>query len=114
MSEANVKAIKAEQKTMPVSINQAWVAGRLGVRRTMNLKEGKRFLQLLMTPAPDPYSMPSVVELKSMAPCGAEGDDWTGLVRVGGYPNNFNVTDKDGVISSVRSARVTLEVVEPA
>ena len=95
-----------------MSVNQAFVAGRLGARRSMALKEGKRFLQLCMTPAPDPYSMPSVVELKSVAPLGNEGDDWSGVVRVGGYPNNFNVTDKDGVITSVRSARVVLEVVE--
>ncbi len=112
MSEANVKSIEGKAKTFPVTVNQAVVGGRLGPRRTMNLKEGKRFLQLLMTPAPDPYSMPSVIELKSLQPVGGEGDEWTGVVRVGGYPNNFNVTDKDGVVTSVRSARVVLEVVE--
>lgn len=109
---AVVKGIDSKEKTFPVSVNQGVIAGRLGPRRTMQLKEGKRFLQLCMTPAPDPYSMPSVVELKSIAALGAEGDDWSGVVRVGGYPNNFNVTDKDGVITSVRSARVVLEVVE--
>ncbi|MCX7180911.1 MAG: hypothetical protein NTX56_19800 [Proteobacteria bacterium] len=109
---AKVEAIAGKEKTFPVSVNQAVIAGRLGPRRTMALKEGKRFLQLCMTPAPDPYSMPSVVELKSIAPLGNEGDDWSGVVRVGGYPNNFNVTDKDGVITSVRSARVVLEAVE--
>lgn len=111
---AEVKAIAGKEKTFPVPVNQGVVTGRLGPRRTMSLKEGKRFLQLCMTPAPDPYSMPSVVELKSVAALGAEGDDWSGVVRIGGYPNNFNVTDKDGVITSVRSARVVLEVVESA
>ena len=108
----DVKKLEGAAKTFPVLVNQAVVAGRLGPRRTMALKEGKRFLQLCMTPAPDPYSMPSVVELKSVAPLGNEGDDWSGVVRVGGYPNNFNVTDKDGVITSIRSARVVLEVAE--
>lgn len=112
MSEANVKEIAGKVKTYPVIVNQGWVAGRLGARRTMNLKEGKRYLQLLMTPAPDPYSMPSVVELKSAAPLGGEGEDWAGLVRIGGYPNNFEATTKDGEIQQVRSARITLEVTE--
>lgn len=111
---AEVKPIAAKEKTFPVLVNQAVIAGRLGARRTMQLKEGKRFLQLCMTPAADLYSMPSVVELKSSNALGAEGDEWSGVVRVGGYPNNFNVTDKDGVITSVRSARVTLDVVEGA
>lgn len=109
---AEIKKVELSQKSFPVLPNQGVVAGRLGVRRTMNLKEGKRFLQLLAMPAPDVYSMPSMIELKSVQPLGTEGDDWSGVVRIGGYPNNFDVTDKDGVISSVRSARVTLEVVE--
>ena len=109
---AEVKKIDSAAKTFPVSVNQGVVAGRLGARRSMMMKEGKRFLQLLMTPAPDPYSMPSVVELKSVAALGTEGDDWSGVVRIGGYPNNFEATSKDGEIQQVRSARVVLEVVE--
>jgi len=100
------------QKPLIVEVNQGFVSGRLGSRRSMNLKEGKRFIQLLSQPAPDPYSMPSLVELKSIGPLGNDGDDWRGFVRISGYPNNFNVTDKDGVITQVRSARAVLEVVE--
>lgn len=109
---AAVKSLEGQVKTFPVLVNQGVVAGRLGLRRSVNMKEGKRFLQLLTTPAPDPYSMPSIVELKSVAALGAEGDDWSGVVRIAGYPNNFEVTDKDGAITQVRSARVVLEVVE--
>lgn len=112
MSEANVKPIETKAKTFAVLPNHGVVAGRLGARRSMQMKEGKRFLQLLMTPAPDPYSMPSVVELKSAASLGAEGDDWAGQVRIGGYPNNFEATSKDGEIQQIRSARVVLEVIE--
>lgn len=112
MSAATLKSIEGQAKQHSVQINQGFVAGRLGARRTMNFKEGKRYLQLLMTPAPDPYSMPSVVELKSTASLGAEGDDWSGYVRIGGYPNNYEATNKDGEIQQVRSARITLEVVE--
>lgn len=109
---AVLKDIDVKGKTFPVSVNQGVVGGRLGARRSMNMKEGKRYLQLLMTPAPDPYSMPSVVELKSIAVLGQEGDDWSGVVRIGGYPNNFEATTKDGEIQQVRSARVVLDVVE--
>jgi hypothetical protein len=109
---AEVKKIDGTQKTFPVAINQGVVSGRLGARRSMQMKEGKRWLQLLMTPAPDPYSMPSVVELKSASALGQEGEDWSGVVRIGGYPNNFEATSKDGEIQQVRSARVVLEVVE--
>lgn len=112
MSEANVKTIEAKVKTFPVTVNQGVVAGRLGLARSVSMKEGKRFLQLLTTPAPDPYSMPSIVELKSVARLGVDGDDWSGVVRIAGYPNNFEVTSKDGEITQVRSARVVLEVVE--
>jgi len=99
-------------KGVQVQMNQGFVAGRLGSRQSMQMKEGKRFLQLLVTPAPDPYSMPSIVELKSKEPLGQDGDDWSGPVRIGGYPNNYEVTTKDGEIRQVRSARVVLEVVE--
>ena len=109
---ADVKPMEAKGKTFPVLVNQGVVAGRLGVRRSVQMKEGKRFLQLLTTPAPDPYSMPSIVELKSLGPLGSDGEDWSGVVRIAGYPNNFEVTSKDGEITQVRSARVVLEVVE--
>lgn len=99
-------------KSYSVPLNHGYVTGRLGSRTTVQLKEGKRWLQLLVTPAPDPYSMPSVIELKSKDALGQEGDDWSGHIKIGGYPNNYEVTDRDGVIKQVRSARVVLEVVE--
>lgn len=109
---AVVKSVDGKEKSFPVSANQGVIEGRLGARRSISLKEGKRYLQLLTTPSPDKYSMPSIVELKSVASLGAEGDDWSGVVRIGGYPNNYNVTSADGEITQVRSARIVLEVVE--
>lgn len=112
MSAAEKVTDLAKPKTYSVQVNQGYVTGRLGTRSSMQMKEGKRWLQLLVTPAPDPYSMPSVVELKSKDPLGQEGEDWSGFIKIGGYPNNYEVTDRDGVIKQVRSARVVLEVVE--
>lgn len=112
MSQANVKTI-GETKTFPVSVNQAYLAGRLGSRRKYKTKDGVRWFQLLLTPAPDPYSMPQVVELKSVQALGEEGSDWSGPCRIGGYPNNFETKpDADGVVTQVKSAYNVLEVVE--
>lgn len=107
-----VQKIETNAKTYSVQANQGYVTGRLGTLSTMQLKEGKRWMQLMITPAPDAYSMPSVIELKSREPLGAEGDDWGGFVRLGGYPNNYEITNRDGEIKQVRSARIVLEVIE--
>jgi len=113
MSNANVKPIDSS-KAITVSVNQGFVSGRLKSKpQTMQTKDGRRYVQLLVTPAPDAYSMPSIVELRSVSSLGQEGDDWSGLVRIGGYPNDYEITDKQtGEIKQVRSARISLEVVE--
>ena len=106
--------VKSIQKDYTVAVNQGFVSGRLKSRaQSMQTKDGKRYSQLLVTPAADAYSMPSVIELRSVNSLGAEGDDWAGKVKIGGYPNDYEITDKSsGEIKQVRSARIVLEVAE--
>lgn len=102
-----------KEKTITVQANQGFVSGRLGDRRKFKTKDGVRWFQLLLTPAPDPYSMPQVVELKSIQALGNEGDDWSGVVRLCGYPNTFSTKpDSDGVVAQIKSAYNILEVIE--
>ena len=112
----NAPAIKPidSAKSYQVQVNQGFVSGRLKSKpQTMQTKDGRRFTQLLATPAVDAYSMPSVVELRSLSSLGQEGDDWSGPIKIGGYPNDYEITDKGtGEIKQVRSARIVLEVVE--
>lgn len=113
MNSPAVKPIDSA-KSYQVQLNQGFVSGRLKSRtQTMQTKDGRRYTQLLAMPAPDAYSMPSVVELRSVNSLGQEGDDWSGHIRIGGYPNDYEITDKQtGEIKQVRSARIVLEVVD--
>ena len=109
---AVVKPVDGKEKSFPVLVNQGVVEGRLGSRRSFQLKEGKRFFQLLTIPGADRYAMPSIVELKSIAALGGDGDEWSGVVRIGGYPYTRETTDMDGVVSKIYGANNVLEVVE--
>lgn len=100
-------------KTFPCLPNHGYMSGRLGARRTVTLKQGKRFLQLMALEAPDRFSMPGLVEIQSVKPVGEDGDLWSGYVRLSGYPNNYETkADKDGVIGTIHSSRAIFEVVE--
>jgi len=66
----------AESKLM-----RATVRGRVDSSR---VHEKKRYTRIL-TPAPDPYSRPQVLEVRSDAPIGARGDEVTVVVGLGGF-----------------------------
>lgn len=75
--------------------------------------ESKRYTRIL-TPAPDAYSRPSVVEVRSTQQLGQKGDEITVTAKLGGYTRKpFKITDKDtGEISTVTPVDMTLDAVE--
>lgn len=92
---------------------QAYITGRIAGMRKINTQTGALWLTVLKLAAPDAYSHPSTIELRSTVRLGQNEEDWAGVVRVSGMPNNYQVTDKEtGERVAVRSARNELVVVE--
>ncbi len=68
----------------------------------------------IVTPAPDPYSRPQTVELRSKGQLGSTGDEVAVQARLGGFTRKpYRVTDKDtGETSMVTPVDLTLDAVE--
>lgn len=92
-----------------LGLNQAMISGRIETTSTFDVK-GKRLHEaVIVTPAPDVYSMPGKVAVQSTYKLGAAGDDVTVHVAVTGIPNSWT----DRTTGEVKhSANVRLIVVE--
>lgn len=94
-------------KPMPMRLR---VVGRIDSTRT---HEGDRFTRVL-TPAPDAYSRPQVLEIRSKGrdKIGEAGDEVDVQCTLGGYPRKpFRVTDASGETRLVTPIEHTLELV---
>jgi len=89
---------------------QVMVHGRVEASRT---HDGVRYTRIL-TPAPDAYSRPQTVEVRSKQPFGAKGDEVKVLAQLGGYTRKpFETKDKStGEIFKVTPVDMTLDAVE--
>ena len=68
---------------------------------------------LIKTPAPDSYSHPATIEVRSKARLGSVGEEVVASCRLSGVPRRFNRTDKStGEITAVRTADMYLHVIE--
>lgn len=114
MSEANqAPAVAQLPAGRKLSTNQGHISGRIQSRRAINTATGKLHLTVLKLAAADPYSHPATVELRSSSSLGVPGDDWNGVITLGGMPNNYEVKDKEtGEMTRVSSARNEYIVVE--
>lgn len=86
------------------------VVGRIESSRT---HEADRFTRVL-TPAPDAYSRPQILEVRSKGrdKLGEAGDDVDLTCTLGGYPRKaFRVTDASGETRMVTPIEHTLELV---
>lgn len=92
----------------------ASIAGRIDYARSYRDREGRRvFLTLLKLPAPDQFTSPQTIEVRSTAKLGEVGDSWRGSVRIGGYGKSYSTTDPEtGEKRPVRTADNLLTVVE--
>ena len=68
---------------------------------------------LIKTPAPDAYSHPSTIAVRSKSRLGAIGDEISVVCRVAGVPRTFNRTDKEtGEVTKARTADHFFNVLE--
>lgn len=96
-----------------VAIGQVLIRGRILSRRSITTQQGKLWLTLVAMPAPDPYSHPATVEVKSDKALGQSQDDVEVLCRLGGSRRTFQVTDKEtGERLTVATADNSLTAVE--
>ncbi|MFZ6648895.1 single-stranded DNA-binding protein [Undibacterium sp. TJN25] len=98
---------EARKEPTPMRV---FVKGRIEETRQY---EGNRFTRIL-TPAPDAYSRPQVVEVKSKGRLGQKGDDVSVVCALGGYQRKpFQMKDKDsGEVLKIIPVDHTLEAVE--
>lgn len=89
---------------------QVLIRGRVEATRRFDKTRYTR----IVTPAPDPYSRPQTVEIRSKASIGQAGDEITVLAMLGGYSRKpFRATDKEtGEVSTITPVDLTLDAIE--
>lgn len=89
---------------------QVLVVGRIDAVR----RHEKTTYTRVITPAPDPYSRPQTVEIRSKQRLGQPGDQVTQLGLLGGYARKpFRSTDKEtGETTMVTPIDMTLDAIE--
>lgn len=89
---------------------QVLIRGRIDAVR----RHDKTTYTRIVTPAPDPYSRPQTVEVRSRQRLGQTGDEITVLAQLGGYTRKpFRSTDKEtGEVTMVTPVDLTLDAVE--
>lgn len=111
MAEASVVTkMDAKKEVSAQQVMQVLIRGRIEKSR---LYEGKRYSQII-TPAPDAYSRPQVVEIRSKTRLGETGDEVTVMCTLGGFSRKpYKVTDKNtGEVVTVTPVDHTLDAVE--
>ncbi|EER61082.1 hypothetical protein AcdelDRAFT_1339 [Acidovorax delafieldii 2AN] len=89
---------------------QVTIKGRVDARR----RHDKTTYTRIVTPAPDPYSRPQTVEVRSKGALGQVGDEIVVQALLGGYTRKpFRSMDKDtGETLMVTPVDLTLDAVE--
>ncbi len=101
-----VAPFAAAALSLPVGV--AFLSGQIAVKsKAITTQAGRRFLTVVVLPAPDSYTSPGLVELRSTEPLGEAGETFRGKVQVSGYRNNYKTAAGD----TIQSARNTLDVV---
>lgn len=89
---------------------QVHIKGRIDARR----RHEKTTYTRILTPAPDAYSRPQTVEIRSKGSLGQPGEEVVVLAQLGGYTRKaFRSTDKEtGETTMVTPVDLTLDAVE--
>lgn len=98
------------QKATSIKPMQVFVRGRIEQSRS---HDGTRYTRI-MTPAPDAYSRPQVVEVRGKQKLGERGDEVTVLCALGGYqrkPYEFK-NKQTGEVETIVPVDHVLDVVE--
>lgn len=110
MAEANEvqrTSIRNQNQVIPMRVQ---IGGRIESSRT---HDGKRYTHVL-TPAPDAYSRPQLLEIRSKSKLGEKGEEINVTCVLGGYQRkSYQAKDKEtGEISTVTPVEHTLDLVE--
>jgi hypothetical protein len=92
-------------------MGQTVIRGRISARRRHEFRDGAAWLSLVILPAPDAYSSPATVEIQSAQPLGDLDEEVQVLCQIFGYARSFKAADRDGVMTTVRTADVKLRAV---
>ena len=86
------------------------IKGKIDARR----RHDKTTYTRIVTPAPDPYSRPQTIEVRSKGALGQVGDEVIVQAQLGGYTRKpFRSTDKDtGETMMVTPVDLTLDAIE--
>lgn len=88
------------------------IKGRLASVRRTSGQNGPVFVHLVKLPAPDAYSSPATVLVRSSQRHGDQGDPFDQLCQVGGYARTYQAMDDEtGRKVPVQTADNTLTVV---
>lgn len=100
------------QKQLP--IGQSHLRGRIASSRRLNTNDGPLFLTVVKLPAPDQFSHPATIELRSRNKLGDNDTEWDGVVGISGFPRAYNTKPdpETGEVRQVRTADNQLFVVE--
>lgn len=79
-----------------VPVGHAFIVGRVQSKpRKYDRNDGsKAVATVVVCAAPDAFSSPSRLEIRSDKPIGDVGSDFEGVVRIGGIIESFQYTDK--------------------
>ena len=96
--------------TQSPTFMQVTVKGRVDARR----RHDKTTYTRIVTPAPDPYSRPQTIEVRSKGSLGQVGEEIVVQAVLGGYSRKpFRSTDKEtGETTMVTPVDLTLDAVE--
>lgn len=100
-------ASPSQGKAIPMHVT---IRGKIDASR----RHEKTTYTRIVTPAPDPYSRPQTVEVRSAQRLGQAGDEITVLAQLGGYTRKpFRSTDKEtGETTMVTPVDLTLDAIE--
>lgn len=109
---AQVQPLAGNTSTPPV-LGVALIAGRIVGQRAIKTQEGRLFLTLLKLAAPDEFTSPQTIEVRSREALGDKDTTWRGRVSIGGFGRSYDgkADPETGEIRSVRTAENRLTVV---
>lgn len=112
MSAAAIAEVPQQAKGPALKMGESIIRGKLvGAKRPTG--NSQWWQNLIVMPAPDPYSAPSTVEVLSTSRLGDRDEDITVRVRIGGYRRSYKSTDREtGEVRSVQTADNKLFAIE--
>lgn len=98
---ADAQTLPTPSQSTKVGVNQMFIHGR--IERVSKFKGDVN--TIVVTPAPDAYSKPSLMKIISPALLGQKGEEVRVLCSYNGYSNEYEVRDEEGDKRTVYDVR---------